>query len=66
VAAPFPGFISPALATKIGKVPSGDRWIHERKAALKKMIAKTAIQFSESCCPGCGTAATQQIEPTIG
>jgi bifunctional non-homologous end joining protein LigD len=31
VKAPFPGFIAPALATSIGKVPSGDRWIHEVK-----------------------------------
>jgi bifunctional non-homologous end joining protein LigD len=31
VKAPFPGFISPALATKISKVPSGDRWVHEIK-----------------------------------
>jgi bifunctional non-homologous end joining protein LigD len=29
--APFPGFVEPALATKIGKVPSGERWIHEIK-----------------------------------
>jgi bifunctional non-homologous end joining protein LigD len=27
----FPGFIEPALATKIGKVPAGERWIHEIK-----------------------------------
>jgi bifunctional non-homologous end joining protein LigD len=31
VKAPFPGFIEPALATSIEKVPSGDRWIHEIK-----------------------------------
>jgi bifunctional non-homologous end joining protein LigD len=31
VKAPFSGFIAPALATKIGKVPSGERWIHEIK-----------------------------------
>src|SRR5437879_7745420 len=31
VKAPFPGFIEPALATSIDKVPSGDRWIHEIK-----------------------------------
>jgi bifunctional non-homologous end joining protein LigD len=31
VKVPFPGFIAPALATKIGKVPSGERWIHEIK-----------------------------------
>jgi bifunctional non-homologous end joining protein LigD len=29
--APFPGFFEPALASKIGKVPAGDRWIHEVK-----------------------------------
>lgn len=29
--APFPGFIEPALATSIGKPPSGDRWLHEVK-----------------------------------
>jgi bifunctional non-homologous end joining protein LigD len=28
---PFPGFIEPALATSIDKVPSGARWIHEIK-----------------------------------
>ena len=31
VKAPFPGFILPALATSIEKVPTGDRWIHEIK-----------------------------------
>jgi bifunctional non-homologous end joining protein LigD len=31
VKVPFPGFIEPALATSIEKVPSGDRWIHEIK-----------------------------------
>ena len=29
VKANYPGFIAPALATSIGKVPSGDRWLHE-------------------------------------
>jgi bifunctional non-homologous end joining protein LigD len=29
--APYPGFIEPALATSIDKVPSGERWIHEIK-----------------------------------
>ncbi len=29
--APFPGFIEPESATSIGKVPSGDRWLHEIK-----------------------------------
>jgi bifunctional non-homologous end joining protein LigD len=27
----YPGFIAPALATSITKVPSGERWIHEIK-----------------------------------
>jgi bifunctional non-homologous end joining protein LigD len=31
IKAAFPGFIEPALATSIGKVPSGDRWLHEIK-----------------------------------
>jgi bifunctional non-homologous end joining protein LigD len=31
VKAAFPGFVTPALASSIGKVPSGDRWIHEVK-----------------------------------
>src|ERR1041384_7450518 len=31
VKAPFPGFIEPALATSIGNVPTGERWIHEIK-----------------------------------
>jgi hypothetical protein len=31
VKAPFPGFIEPALATAIGSVPNGERWIHEIK-----------------------------------
>jgi bifunctional non-homologous end joining protein LigD len=31
VKAPYPGFIEPALATSIEKVPAGERWIHEIK-----------------------------------
>jgi bifunctional non-homologous end joining protein LigD len=31
VKASLPGFVQPALATSIGKVPSGSRWIHEIK-----------------------------------
>jgi bifunctional non-homologous end joining protein LigD len=29
--APYPGFMEPALASPITKVPSGERWIHEIK-----------------------------------
>ncbi len=31
VKAPYPGFVEPALATSVDKVPSGERWIHEIK-----------------------------------
>jgi bifunctional non-homologous end joining protein LigD len=31
IKAPYPGFIEPALATSIDKMPSGERWIHEIK-----------------------------------
>jgi bifunctional non-homologous end joining protein LigD len=31
VKAPFPGFIPPALASSLGRVPRGDQWIHEVK-----------------------------------
>jgi bifunctional non-homologous end joining protein LigD len=31
IKAPFPGFIEPALATSIDRVPSGTRWVHEIK-----------------------------------
>jgi ATP-dependent DNA ligase len=31
VKAPFPGFIEPALASSIERVPAGERWIHEIK-----------------------------------
>jgi ATP-dependent DNA ligase len=31
VKAPLRGFVEPALASSIGKVPSGARWIHEIK-----------------------------------
>ena len=27
----YPGFIEPALATSIDKVPAGERWVHEIK-----------------------------------
>ncbi|WP_028168520.1 non-homologous end-joining DNA ligase [Bradyrhizobium elkanii] len=29
--APYPGFIEPALATQVDRVPSGTRWVHEIK-----------------------------------
>jgi bifunctional non-homologous end joining protein LigD len=31
IKAPYPGFVGPALATAVDKVPAGERWIHEIK-----------------------------------
>jgi bifunctional non-homologous end joining protein LigD len=31
VKAPYPGFVEPALATSVERVPAGARWIHEIK-----------------------------------
>ncbi|MET4023668.1 hypothetical protein ABIC10_008809 [Bradyrhizobium sp. S3.2.12] len=31
IKAPLPGFIAPALAASVDRVPSGERWIHEIK-----------------------------------
>jgi hypothetical protein len=31
VNAPYPGFVEPALATSVDKVPSGDQWLHQIK-----------------------------------
>lgn len=48
VKAPLPGFIEPALATSIGKVPSGDRWIHEIKFdgyRVQTHLANEAVQI---------------------
>lgn len=48
VKAPLPGFVQPALATSIGKVPSGDRWIHEIKFdgyRVQVHLANEAVQI---------------------
>jgi len=45
--APFPGFVEPALATTIEKVPNGDRWIHEIKFdgyRVQVHLAKTEVK----------------------
>jgi bifunctional non-homologous end joining protein LigD len=46
--APYPGFIEPALATEIDRVPKGDRWIHEIKFdgyRVQLHIANEAIKI---------------------
>jgi bifunctional non-homologous end joining protein LigD len=47
VKAPFPGFIEPALASRIEKVPNGERWIHEVKFdgyRVQIQIANAAVK----------------------
>src|ERR1700682_6413745 len=49
IKATYPGFIVPALATSIGKVPNGERWVHEIKFdGYRVQVGATDIQFSES------------------
>ena len=45
--APFPGFVEPALATSIERVPSGQRWIHE----IKFDGYRVQVQASSSSIP---------------
>jgi bifunctional non-homologous end joining protein LigD len=45
--APFPGFVEPALASSILKVPSGERWIREVKFdgyRVQVHLANTAVR----------------------
>jgi bifunctional non-homologous end joining protein LigD len=49
VKAPFPGFIEPALASAIDKVPSGERWLHEIKFdgyRVQVHLANEAVKIS--------------------
>jgi bifunctional non-homologous end joining protein LigD len=45
--APLSGFVDPALASSIHKVPSGERWIHEVKFdgyRVQVHLANTAVK----------------------
>ena len=42
VKAPLPGFVEPALASSIAKVPSGERWVHEIKFDGYRIQARIA------------------------
>jgi predicted RNA-binding Zn-ribbon protein involved in translation (DUF1610 family) len=69
IKANYPGFLEPALATSIDKVPVGERWVHEIKwlptstGAVRtvRMTSgiRTTVVFS---CPKCGRIyqATQE------
>jgi hypothetical protein len=43
--AKYPGFIEPALASSIERVPSGERWLHEIKFDGDGIAAYTAAGF---------------------
>jgi bifunctional non-homologous end joining protein LigD len=46
IKAKYPGFVEPALATTITKVPSGARWLHEIKFdgySVQVHIESTAV-----------------------
>ena len=45
--APFPGFVESALASKIEKVPAGDRWIHEVKFNGYRVQAHLAVDLDQ-------------------
>jgi bifunctional non-homologous end joining protein LigD len=52
VKAPLPGFIEPALASAVERVPSGNRWIHEIKFdgyRVQVHLANEAIQIFTRC-----------------
>jgi hypothetical protein len=56
VKAPFPGFIEPALASSIEKVPGGERWLHEircRRSKIRMVYAWNAtsceVQAADCC-----------------
>jgi bifunctional non-homologous end joining protein LigD len=52
VKAPLPGFIEPALATSIEKVPAGERWIHEIKFdgyRVQVHLANEAVKIFTRC-----------------
>jgi bifunctional non-homologous end joining protein LigD len=48
IKAPFPGFIEPALASSIEKVPNGDRWIVSRHAVRSGRWAYRIVAMLEA------------------
>ena len=52
VKAPLPGFIEPALATSIEKLPSGERWLHEIKFDGYRRAARRTRADGSSGNPG--------------
>jgi hypothetical protein len=41
--APFPGFVPPALAAQVDRVPRYKRWIHEIKFDFFQMLSKPPL-----------------------
>ena len=63
VKAPFPGFVEPALASSIEKVPSGARWIHEIKFDGYRVVAR---QDEEQVRLWARTVRTLSLDPGRG
>jgi hypothetical protein len=66
VKAPYPGFIEPALATEIERVPTGTRWIHEIKFdgyRVQVYLANEAIRFSPAAASTGQNASEKSLTP---
>ena len=66
VKASFPGFIKPALATKIDKVPTGGRWVHEIKFDGYR-VQLISVITTLKCSPDAaaiGRSASGRSQPT--
>ena len=65
----LPGFIEPALATSIEKVPTGDRWIHEIKFDGYRVQVHLANDRQSRYSPAAATTgptASRRSPPTLG
>jgi ATP-dependent DNA ligase len=62
IKATLPGFIEPALASAIERVPSGDRWIHEIKFDGYRVQVHLATRRSRS---SPGAAMTVTLPPSF-
>jgi bifunctional non-homologous end joining protein LigD len=68
VKAPYPGFVEPALATPVDKVPSDERWIHEIKfdGYRVQVHLKDAVVKSSHDAATTGPTAFGRSRPTLG
>lgn len=66
--AKYPGFVKPALAPSIGRVPAGDRWVHEIKfeAIGCRSTSSTKPSRSARGMAPTGPIASRRSRPTLG